>query len=462
MKHILSLPTFPAASSALLAIFVALGGTAGAQEVDLKRIWDDPSFQKQFLGGYGVVADVEPRIGPEELKVLEAVRPLMGTDLPNATAELRKAILPDRSAILDFTLGSLYFQQDDFRAAQEAFERAVAKFPSYRRAWRNLGLIHVRDGDHELAIRAFTRMIELGGADAYSFGLLGFAHAARQDYQPAEAAYRNALLLQPENSEWRLGLTRCVFRQGKFEDAVALLDALILRHPEKSEFWLLQAHTQLGRKQPLRAAENLEVIDRMGRSTIDSLSTLGDIYVSEALPDLALSAYRRAIDVDPNQSPARSVRAAEVLASRGATDQARDLAAHVRTALAATLADAERAKLLKLEARISLSAGTAGEEAAAVLQEVIRIDPLDGEALLLLGQHYVRTNRPDEAILQFERAASIDAHERNARIRHAQVLVSQARYTEALPLLRRAQEITGREDVARYIEQIERLARAKR
>jgi tetratricopeptide (TPR) repeat protein len=320
----------------------------------------------------------------------------------------------------------------------------------------------VRDGDHELAIRAFTRMIELGGADAYSFGLLGFAHAARQDYQPAEAAYRNALLLQPENSEWRLGLTRCVFRQGKFEDAVALLDALILRHPEKSEFWLLQAHTQLGRKQPLRAAENLEVIDRMGRSTIDSLSTLGDIYVSEALPDLALSAYRRAIDVDPNQSPARSVRAAEVLASRGATDQARDLAAHVRTALAATLADAERAKLLKLEARISLSAGTAGEEAAAVLQEVIRIDPLDGEALLLLGQHYVRTNRPDEAILQFERAASIDAHERNARIRHAQVLVSQARYTEALPLLRRAQEITGREDVARYIEQIERLARAKR
>ncbi|MFM9170364.1 MAG: hypothetical protein ACKOTD_09675, partial [Phycisphaerales bacterium] len=60
----------------------------------------------------------------------------------------------------------------------------------------------------EDAIAAFNRMIELGGADAYSYGLLGFCHSSRQDYQPAEAAYRSALLLQPENVEWRLGLTR--------------------------------------------------------------------------------------------------------------------------------------------------------------------------------------------------------------------------------------------------------------
>src|SRR5262249_55450730 len=155
------------------------------------------------------------------------------------------------------------------------------KFPSFRRAWRNLGMIHVGAGRFDDAIAAFTRMIELGGGDGYAFGLLGHAYAQKQDYQPAEAAYRNALLLQPDNTEWRLGLTRCVFRQQKYEDAANLLDALLQRYPDKSEFWLLQAHTFLGMKQPLKAATDLEVIDRLGKSTVDSLHTLGDIYVGE-------------------------------------------------------------------------------------------------------------------------------------------------------------------------------------
>ena len=36
------------------------------------------------------------------------------------------------------------------------------------------------------------------------------------------------------------------------------------------------------------------------------------------------------------------------------------------------------------------------------------------------------------------------------------------RYADALPLLRRAQEIKPREDIARYLEQVERIARARR
>src|SRR5262249_54073028 len=151
-------------------------------------------------------------------------------------------------------------------------------------------------------------MIELGGGDAYAYGLLGFAYSAKQDYQPAEASFRNALLLQPDNTEWRLGLTRCVFKQDKFEDAAALLDVLIARYPDKAEFGMLQAHTFLGMKKPLRAAENLEAVDRLGKSTAESLNTLGDIYLTENLMDLAAQAYQRAMDADPKQPLARPIR----------------------------------------------------------------------------------------------------------------------------------------------------------
>ena len=93
---------------------------------------------------------------------------------------------------------------------------------------------------------------------------------------------------------------------------------------------------------------------------------------------------------------------------------------------------------------------------------MIELDPLDGDALLLLGQHFARKGEPDRAILFYERAARIDAFAPQAKVRMAQVYVAQSRFAEALPLLRDAQAARPREDVARYIEQVERAARAKR
>lgn len=426
------------------------------------EIWNDPVFQKQFIAGYGINSEIEPRVTPEEVAILEKIRPLMANDLPKAEVTLKKQMKPDCSAILDFTLGGIQFQQDKMTEALNNYQKAVAKFPSFRRAWRNLGLIYVRNGKHDDAISAFTRMIELGGGDAYSYGLLGFAYAAKKDYQAAEAAYRDALLLQPENTEWRLGITRCAFKQQKFEDAVTLLEVLIGRYPDKTDFWLLQAQAYLGMKQPLKAAENLEAVDRLGKSTVDSLHTLGNIYVTENLMDLAAGAYRRAIDVDAKQPFARPLQSAEMLAASGALTQARQVATHIREVWEKQMEEADRRKLLKLEARLSMAEGAGSTETASVLKEIVKLDPLDGEALMLLGQHYSGQNEPDQAIFYYERAESLDAFEVRAKIRHAQVLVGMGRYTEAIPLLRRAQEIKPHDDVARYLEQVERIAKTRR
>ena len=201
----------------------------------------------------------------------------------------------DCSAILDFTLGGIQFQQDKMADALGNYQKAVAKFPSFRRAWRNLGLIYVRNGRHDDAISAFTRMIELGGGDAYSYGLLGFAYAAKLGLSGRRGCVpQRPVRFSPKNTEWRLGVTRCVFKQQRFEDAVTLLETLIGRYPDKADFWLLQAQAYLGLKQPLKAAVNLEAVYHLGKATVDSLYTLGNVYVAENLMDLAANAYLRA------------------------------------------------------------------------------------------------------------------------------------------------------------------------
>ena len=330
-------PIFAAISRPLAAAAIACacapataapGDAAPGPSIDLGRpdlaaIWNDPGFQKSFVGGYGISPDVEPHISQDDLALLELVRQLMADELPAAQDLLKESITADGCAVLDFTLGGVYFQQDHLDDALTRYRDAVGKFPNFRRAYRSIGLICTRKGKWEDAIAAFNKMIELGGADAYSYGLLGFCHSQRQDYQPAEASYRNALLLQPENVEWRLGLTRSVFKQAKYEDAASLLDVLIAAYPDKAEFWMLQAHTYLGLKQPMKAAVNLEALDALGKATVDNLYTLGDIYVSEQLPDMAASAYGRALAKNPDQPSTRPVRSAEMLAARGGTAQAK-------------------------------------------------------------------------------------------------------------------------------------------
>jgi len=432
---------------------------------EILAMWNDPTFQKQFVGTYGVNAEVEPRISVEDGLVLEKIRPLMGNDQAGARAALEKAMKnpkADPSATLYFTLGNMSFQDGNMPDALANYKIAVERFPTFRRAWRNIGLIYIKDGRFDEAINAFTKMITLGGGDATSYGLLGYAYASKQDYQAAEVALRNALLLEPQNTDWRLRLTDCVFRQGKYEDCASLLTGLIQKNPEKASFWMLQAQCYIGMKKPLLAAQNLESMSQLGHAKNDTYYLLGQIYVTEELPDLALFAFQRGVDADVNQSADAAVSWTEVLAARGAPAQARLLSAQISKTLEKNLTEKNKQKLLKLDARLSMADGKSSPESAAVREEILKLDPLDAEALMLLAQHHASNKNPEQAIFYFERAANLEKFEANAKLRHGQLLVNLKRYADALPLLRRVQEIAPREDVARYVEQVERAAQADR
>ena len=441
--------------------FVLAGLLAATDPQPLPDLWNDPTFQKAFLGSYGFDTTLEPKVSTIERQELEKILALMASDTVAAETALVAAATPGASAVFDYTLGNLRFQRDALDEADANYKAAVAKFPNFRRAWKNLGLIAVRQSRSEDAVKALSRVVELGGADGLTYGLLGFSYAALGQHTSAESAYRNAVLLQPDLLDWKLGLTQSVLRQRKYGEAIQLCEELLARHPDRTDFWLIQASAYVGLGQPLKAAENYEIVARMGKATPQSLYTLGDIYANESLVDLAARAYTSAVDADPTQAPARPVRSVEILAQRGATAQAKSLAAHVRQTLAGPLDDADAKKLLKIEARMAVAEG-GGEEAVRALEGIVALDPLDGEALLLLGRHYAQANAPERAIFYYERAEGIEAVEADARLRHAQLLVAQSRFQDAVPLLKRAQEIRPREDVGRYLEQVERLARANR
>ena len=424
-------------------------------------LWSDPVFQKQFLGTYGTVSELEPRITQIEREQLEKIMTLMGTDIDAAAAALATAATPQASAVFDFTLGNVHFQKDRLDQAAACYQAAVAKFPSFRRAHKNLGMVLVRTGRSGEAARALSRVIELGGGDGLTYGLLGYSYSDIEQYTSAASAFRSAVLLQPDVLDWKIGLAQCVLKQRQYGEALALSEELLRAHPERTEFWLMQASAYLGLNQPLDAAEDYEMVHRMGKATPQSLYTLGDIYVNAGLYDAAVRSYRQAIAARPDQPVERPIRSVEILAQRNAFEQAADLAATVKESFADRLDDADKKKILKIEARIAVAGGGDTTAAVSVLEEIVALDPLDGDALMLLGQHYNRVSDPDRALFYYERAQGIEAFEADARIRQAQILVGQSKFKEAVPMLRRAQEIKPRDEVAKYLEQVERLARGR-
>src|SRR6185436_6932868 len=166
---------------------------------------------------------------------------------------------------------------------------------------------------------------------------------------------------EPENVDFRLGSVKCSVANGNYDHALSLLDELIKQYPERDNLWTLQANIYIQKEQPNKAAISLEMLRRLGKATAPSLNLLGDLYLAQESRDLALGAYLEAMEKDNGQNPVKALRPAQILVSRGAWDEARQLFAKIRAAGTA-LSGADELKLLKLESKVAMSTG-AGEKA---------------------------------------------------------------------------------------------------
>jgi len=418
----------------------------------------DARFQKRFAESYLSQTEVEPRVASNEVSQLQAVMAAIAVDAKDdARALLAKHRGPSKSAVFDFTAGNLHFQDERYEEAEVAYGVAIEKHPKFLRAYKNLGLVHVRQGEFDASAKAFTAVVELGGADATTYGLLGYSYSNTENHLSAESAYRMAVLLDPDTLDWQMGLARTFFKLERFADAASLCGTLISNAPERSDLWLLQANAYLGLQQPMKAAENYELVDRLGGSTAESLNMLGDIYVNEGLDDIAVERYIRSVALDGEGSLARPLRAARVLTARGALRESHQLIDSIASLRGDRLLPAERIDLLRIRASLAVAEGK-GDEEISVLEQIVALDPLDGEALILLGQHAGRSGDTEQAVFYYERAASLEDFEADAKVRHAQLLVAEERYAEALPLLRRSLVLKPNDHVQEYLAQVERVA----
>jgi tetratricopeptide (TPR) repeat protein len=442
--------------SALLLLTSATLAFAAAEKKSAYtlELWRDPGFARFFLGTYSVLPDVEPPLSDKDKELLQQILPLMPKPT-EAAAALLIICNKDSNAIFDLTLGNLYLENNQLEGARLMYQKAIDKFPAFRRAWRGLGIVQVREQKWDAAVTSLGRAVSLGANDGPSYGLYGNALLSSGSSVGAESAFRTALMFQPEVLDWKMGLLQCLLKQQKATEAAALCEELIRENPERTEFLSLQSEALLAMKETVKAAENLEILARGGKAKPEDLLRLGDIYLVGKEPALATSAYLRALDAG-SVEPAKLIAQAENLSALQALNEAQMLSARAREKQKLTAE--QEARLLKVEARIAVSQGRAAES-VPLLQRVVELNPLDGGALMLLGQHFSDQKDDIKATALYERAAKLKDYEADASLRLAQVHVSAGRLSDALPLLKRSNELKPRDSVNRLVTDIERALR---
>jgi tetratricopeptide (TPR) repeat protein len=475
-------------------------GVGGLRGRDLD-VFNSPEFKRQMALSMLAETDIEPRMtGPEREAMIQIIELIQDGNTDKALRIIDEHRGEAASAVFDFTRGNIYFQREaqitgddrtqvDQRQAMlheavAAYRVAVRKYPKYRRAWWSLGRIYVRESRWAEAAPALSKVIELGGGDPITYGLLGFCYSSLDKPVSAESAYRQAILLDPTERDWKMGLARAFFQQRRFADVAALTGAMLDENPDQVDLWLLQASAYLQMGQPLSAAENYQFVEAMGKAEPGHVNNLGDIYINQGLYELAVDAYLRAIDMDPAAAePNRVVRAAKVLTARGELDQAERLILRIEQDLGGKLSEADQIDLLRMQARIAVANKNADRE-AEILDEILKRDPMDGQALLLLGRYHHRQAKPlrgDLAAIDeqadpdkaesvrdalkeaegrseyyFQRAEQIEEFAADALVALGQLRVDQRQVRAAIELFERAQQLKPREDIRKYIAQLER------
>lgn len=103
--------------------------------------------------------------------------------------------------------------------AEQDFEVSLAVDPDNPLALHEYGLLHLRSGRAQEALRLFDRSIELSAEKPPHLVNRADAHHALQDYDRAEADDRRALALRPDSSEAHFGLGLCHVARERWAEA---------------------------------------------------------------------------------------------------------------------------------------------------------------------------------------------------------------------------------------------------
>jgi len=205
-----------------------------------------------------------------------------------------------------------------------------------------------------------------------------------------------------------------------------------------------------GRK--IEAAVLLETAASTGVAGADELLLLGDLYADQNLPAEAVAVYQKALGPARDRSEQKLIRYAQVLVAAGKLDEAE------RALDALKKEQTPQGRLAFLQGHADLFvARKRWADARAEAEALLRLAPLNGNALLTVGRTYAEEHDIPRATLAFEAAYRIPESAYRASLELAGIELRNRRYAKSAAYLEKALSIQNTDSVQEYLARVKTL-----
>lgn len=190
-------------------------------------------------------------------------------------------------------------------SAAEFWKRFVTKYPESADAWAELGFVYWilkennnRDQLSVSALESFTKAMTLGFEDdGLVWDRIGHLHQDVGRWLEAEVAYRRAAHINPKQFDYCLGV--CLIELNKYEEALPLVLASAQHHQPDALSWGQVAFCYLNMKQIDAAISAYNKAIEIDPNDPIAWFNLGGIYWNRKDAEKAVSIWREAIDRFP-------------------------------------------------------------------------------------------------------------------------------------------------------------------
>lgn len=414
-------------------------------KVDAKRIINQSnSFLKER----------EPEMTEEEYALYQKIVTIMGSNADLAV-HLLESMMNEKqkpSPAFEFILGNAYYSAGKIEQSEKYYRSAVQRYPSFVRAWNNLGVLCYTANRFQDAVTCFSKSISLGDHDATTFGLLGYSLERGEDYASAEMAFMQALGGDPANADWKEGLMRICIAGKQYVRAEALVKNLIRDHPQENRYRLTQANILLSENRKVDALVVLEAAAGTGAAGVEEFTLLGDLYAEQGLAAEAIASYQKLLSASALGGEKKLVAFARMLTTAGKLTEA--------TAALDSLKNepTPAGKVIILQAKAELlyaqkSFAAAHKEIAALLA----LTPFNGRALLTEGRIYAAENDVPRATFAFEAAYNVSDTQYLASLELANIELKNHHYAKSVEYLQKALTIEKTDAVEDHLARVKTL-----
>lgn len=120
-----------------------------------------------------------------------------------------------------------------------------------------------------------------------------YIYVLRRDYPAARIDYNRLLELDPQSYSGRLGLATLEQKEGKFREALEILNKMLAATPEDATLYIARADVEREMKHEDLALVDLEEAIRLDAASADAYLLRGNIYLAQKKKGLAKADFEK-------------------------------------------------------------------------------------------------------------------------------------------------------------------------